>query len=103
MRNGADGFAALKIADRRHLLKTYKQCFLGSDAVTWLVDYCKLKGEPCSARSPLRTHPLLRGAGIVSRPVAKGEARPVSRPIAIAFLVRTTPLVLSAQLSCLAE
>jgi hypothetical protein len=30
-----DGFPAVEIRDRRWRLRTYKQCFVGSEAVDW--------------------------------------------------------------------
>ena len=37
---------ANKIKDRKYHLKTYKNCFIGKEAVTWLMD-CKL----CESRT----------------------------------------------------
>ena len=35
----------IKIKDRRHNLKVYSQCFIGSDAVKWIVENLKLSSQ----------------------------------------------------------
>jgi hypothetical protein len=36
------GPAGVPVLDRRHLLTTYRRCFVGSEAVDWLADYAGL-------------------------------------------------------------
>lgn len=43
MLTGYDNYPGIRLKDRMYRLRVYKDCFVGSELVTWFVDYCERK------------------------------------------------------------